>query len=186
MCKKKTTIGEWRLSFEKEKLEEKKRSIEEKQRAREEKQKIRDIEFLRKPYDHLIGDELDMVLRARADIMKKILQDKDLVVVDESIVVNNKPKKKRHSGRSKKEKSIYFCFIPSLRGNDEDYGYTFDQIRFLINELITWNDVAKSILWFGFVHSVSFLHISQQTLTLGKSNTFTPFEFYKLQHHSKI
>ncbi|CAH1452664.1 unnamed protein product [Lactuca virosa] len=45
--------------------------------------------------------------------IEEIREDKDLVVVDESIVVNNKPKKRRHSGRSKKEKSISFCFIPS-------------------------------------------------------------------------
>ncbi|KAL7608588.1 hypothetical protein Lser_V15G11022 [Lactuca serriola] len=81
---------------------------------------------------------------------EEIREDKDLIAVDESIVVNNKPKKRRHSGRSKKEKSISCPSIPSPKGNDEDYGYNFDRIGFLINDLIMWNDVAKSTLWFGF------------------------------------
>lgn len=60
-----------RLNFEKEKLEEKMRSRKVKQRAQEEKQRSQDMEFLTKPFDHLIGDELNVVLRARADIMRK-------------------------------------------------------------------------------------------------------------------
>ncbi|CAH1414617.1 unnamed protein product [Lactuca virosa] len=81
---------------------------------------------------------------------EEIREDRDLIAIDESIVVNNKPKKRRHSGRSKKEKSISCPSIPSPKGNDEDYGYNFDRIGFLINDLIMWNDVAKSTLWFGF------------------------------------
>nr|KAJ0217440.1 hypothetical protein LSAT_V11C300155970 [Lactuca sativa] len=60
--------------------------------------------------------------------------------------VNNKPKKMRHNGRSKKEKSISFPSVSSPR-NDEDYGYNFDRSRFLINDLIMWNDAAKSTLF---------------------------------------
>ncbi|KAI3728641.1 hypothetical protein L6452_17280 [Arctium lappa] len=59
-------------------------------------------------------------------------------------------KKRRHSGRSKKEKSISCTSIPSPKGKDDDYGYNFDQIGLMINDLIMWNDVAKSSLWFGF------------------------------------
>ncbi|CAI9277965.1 unnamed protein product [Lactuca saligna] len=51
---------------------------------------------------------------------------------------------------SKKETSISFPSISSPR-NDEDYGYNFDQSGFLINDLIMWNDVAKSTL-FGSVY----------------------------------
>ncbi|KAL4553977.1 hypothetical protein LXL04_039906 [Taraxacum kok-saghyz] len=80
---------------------------------------------------------------------EEIREDKDLITVDD-LVVANKIRKRRHSGRSKKEKSIDGPSIPSPKGNDDDYGYNFDRIGFLINDLIMWNDVAKSTLWFGF------------------------------------
>ncbi|KAL4574239.1 hypothetical protein LXL04_021065 [Taraxacum kok-saghyz] len=63
---------------------------------------------------------------------EEIREDKDLITVND-LVVANKIRKRRHS-----------------EGNDDDYGYNFDRIRFLINDLIMWNDVAKSTLWFGF------------------------------------
>lgn len=77
-------------------------------------------------------------------------KDKDVICADDLVVANNKVKKRRHSGRSKKEKSISCPSIPSPKGNDDDYGYNFDQIGLMINDLIMWNDVAKSSLWFGF------------------------------------
>ena len=59
------------LSFENEKLEEKKRSREEKHQVQVEKQRSHDMKFLTKPFDHLYGDELDMVLKTIVEIMKK-------------------------------------------------------------------------------------------------------------------
>lgn len=79
---------------------------------------------------------------------EEIREDKDLITVDD-LVVANKVKKRRHSGRSKKEKSNPCTSIPSPKGNEDDYGYNFDRIGLLINDLIMWNDVAKSTLWFG-------------------------------------
>ncbi|KAL4567743.1 hypothetical protein LXL04_023336, partial [Taraxacum kok-saghyz] len=66
---------------------------------------------------------------------EEIREYKDLITVDD-LVVANKIRKRRHSGRSKKEKSIAGPSIPSPKGNDDDYGYNFDRIGFLINDLI--------------------------------------------------
>ncbi|KAI3694031.1 hypothetical protein L1987_76989 [Smallanthus sonchifolius] len=82
---------------------------------------------------------------------QEIREDKDLICVDELVVANNKVKKRRHSGRSNKEKSISCPLVPSPKPNDDDdYEYDFHRIGLLVNDLIMWNDVAKSTLWFGF------------------------------------
>ncbi|KAK1437990.1 hypothetical protein QVD17_03791 [Tagetes erecta] len=83
----------------------------------------------------------------------EIRDDKDCVLVDDLVGVNNKIKKRKHTGRSKKEKlsSSNSITIPSPKGNDgDDNGYDFDRIGLVLNDLIMWNDVAKSTLWFGF------------------------------------
>ncbi|KAI7728366.1 hypothetical protein M8C21_015280 [Ambrosia artemisiifolia] len=63
-------------------------------------------------------------------------------------------KKKRHAGRSKKEKPLSCPSVPSPKENvdddDIDYRYDFHRIGLVINDMIMWNDVAKSTLWFGF------------------------------------
>ncbi|XP_076957691.1 reticulon-like protein B17 [Bidens hawaiensis] len=87
--------------------------------------------------------------RRRID-QEAALDDKDIVPVDDKdivLVVNNKVKKRRHSGKSKKEKP---SSVPSPKQNEDDYGYNFDRIGLLVNDLVMWNDVAKSTLWFGF------------------------------------
>ncbi|KAL8201495.1 hypothetical protein R6Q57_012834 [Mikania cordata] len=88
--------------------------------------------------------------RSRRRLEHEIREDRDLVSVDDLVVANNKVKKRRQSGRSKKEKSSSCHSIPSPKGNDEDLGYDFDRIGLLVYDLIMWNDVAKSTLWFGF------------------------------------
>ncbi|XP_071695560.1 reticulon-like protein B17 [Rutidosis leptorrhynchoides] len=92
--------------------------------------------------------------RSRRRIEQEIKEDKDLICDDELVAAANnvKAKKRRHSSRSKKEKSISSHSVPSPKGNDGDdeYGYNFDRIGLLVNDLIMWNDVAKSTLWFGF------------------------------------
>ncbi|KAI7741768.1 hypothetical protein M8C21_000612, partial [Ambrosia artemisiifolia] len=91
----------------------------------------------RRRLDHDIRDDKD--------------KDKDFVSVDELVGVNNnKVKKRRQSGKSKKEKLSSSTSIPSPKGNGDDYGCDFDRIGAVVNDLIMWNDVAKSTLWFGF------------------------------------
>lgn len=84
--------------------------------------------------------------RLRRRLEQEIREEKDLVLVEE---LGHKPRKRRNSGRSKKEKSSSGPSIASPKGNDGD-GCYLDQIGQMINDLIMWNDVAKSSLWFGF------------------------------------
>ncbi|XP_076923045.1 reticulon-like protein B17 [Bidens hawaiensis] len=92
--------------------------------------------------------------RSRRRIEQEAREDKDIVSVsvdDKDIVpvANIKAKKRRHSGKSKKEKPISCPSVPSPKQNEDDYGYNFDRIGLLVNDLVMWNDVAKSTLWFG-------------------------------------
>ncbi|KAL6535811.1 hypothetical protein OROHE_012655 [Orobanche hederae] len=77
-----------------------------------------------------------------------IVREEREIVGGEDIIV--KPGKKRHSGdRSKMDKSIPASKIPSPRTIDVD-GCNLDAIGEIINDLVMWNDVSKSSLWFGF------------------------------------
>ncbi|XP_012088231.1 reticulon-like protein B17 isoform X2 [Jatropha curcas] len=86
--------------------------------------------------------------RRRSEI--EIKEDKDLVGLVEEI---GKVRKRRHSGRSKKEKLSLVPSVPSsspspkVEAGDES---NLDRIGIIIYDLIMWKDVAKSSLWFGF------------------------------------
>ncbi|KAI3812271.1 hypothetical protein L1987_16978 [Smallanthus sonchifolius] len=88
--------------------------------------------------------------RSRRRLEHEIREDKDCNSVDDLVAANNKIKKRKNGGRSKKEKSSSCNSIPSPKGSDDDYGCNFDRIGLLVNDLVMWNDVAKSTLWFGF------------------------------------
>ncbi|CAI0385276.1 unnamed protein product [Linum tenue] len=67
-----------------------------------------------------------------------------------------KPRKRRHGGgggRSKKEKLALVPALPSSsycpKADDCD-GSNFDRLGATIYDLVMWEDVAKSSLWFGF------------------------------------
>ncbi|KAL3509314.1 hypothetical protein ACH5RR_028715 [Cinchona calisaya] len=67
-----------------------------------------------------------------------------------------KPRKKRQSGRSKKDNTLSLVpSIPSPKPNDGDDS-NLDGVRQVISDMIMWKDVAKSSLWFGF-GSICFL-----------------------------
>ncbi|KAL6529594.1 hypothetical protein OROGR_015217 [Orobanche gracilis] len=77
-----------------------------------------------------------------------IVREEREIVGGEDIIVN--PGKKRHSSdRSKKDKSIPASKIPSPKTIDVD-GCNIDAIGEIIHDLVMWNDVSKSSLWFGF------------------------------------
>ncbi|XP_041004911.1 reticulon-like protein B17 [Juglans microcarpa x Juglans regia] len=85
--------------------------------------------------------------RRRSEI--EIREEKELGLMDE---VGGKPRKKRHSVRSKKEKLSLVPSVPSSSLSPktvDDDGGNLDRIGQLINDLITWRDIAKSSLWFG-------------------------------------
>uniref|UniRef100_A0A803MVX0 Reticulon domain-containing protein n=1 Tax=Chenopodium quinoa TaxID=63459 RepID=A0A803MVX0_CHEQI len=72
-------------------------------------------------------------------------EERDIVGVDEVV----KPRRRRVSGKSKKEK---ITSLPSLTPSKGNAGEecALDHLGQIIWELIMWRDVAKSTLWFGF------------------------------------
>ncbi|KAL2466525.1 Reticulon-like protein B17 [Abeliophyllum distichum] len=89
--------------------------------------------------------------RSRKRLEQEIREDKEFCVGEEIV----KTRKKRHSGRSKKDKLNSLPSTPSPKTIDGD-GCNLDKIGQLINDLIMWKDVSKSSLWFGF-GSICFL-----------------------------
>ncbi|XP_031106910.1 reticulon-like protein B17 isoform X2 [Ipomoea triloba] len=83
--------------------------------------------------------------------LEMMREDKDLGVGEEMI-----KRKKRHSGRSKKDK-LGLVPISSPKSSEcEGEGVNLDRIGEMVNDLVMWRDVARSSLWFGF-GSICFL-----------------------------
>ncbi|GAV74055.1 Reticulon domain-containing protein [Cephalotus follicularis] len=87
-------------------------------------------------------------LRRRSET--EVREERDLGLVEES----GKARKRRLSGRSKKEKlSLMPCvhapISPTTPKIDDGQG-NLDQIGQMISDLVMWRDIAKSSLWFGF------------------------------------
>ncbi|XP_015574015.1 reticulon-like protein B17 isoform X2 [Ricinus communis] len=87
--------------------------------------------------------------RSRRRSEMEIREEKDLLGLVEEI---GKARKRRHSGRSKKEK---LSLVPSLPSSNPSPigdcdGGNLNRIGRMIYDLIMWKDVAKSSLWFGF------------------------------------
>ncbi|KAM3697474.1 hypothetical protein ACB094_06G117300 [Castanea mollissima] len=84
--------------------------------------------------------------RRRSEI--EIREEKEPSLAEEI----GKPRKRRHSGRSKKEKLCLVPLMPSSssspKAEDED-GNNLDRLGQMITDLIMWRDTAKSSLWFG-------------------------------------
>ncbi|PPS06797.1 hypothetical protein GOBAR_AA13860 [Gossypium barbadense] len=61
----------------------------------------------------------------------------------------NGRRKRRHSGKSKKEK---LSLVPALPSSKADHceKCNLDRMGEMISDLVMWRDVAKSSLWFGF------------------------------------
>ncbi|KAJ8432830.1 hypothetical protein Cgig2_008544 [Carnegiea gigantea] len=72
-------------------------------------------------------------------------EERECVQVDEVV----KPRKRRQSGKSRKEKNTS---IPSAPASNENVGEesALDCLGQMIWELVMWRDTAKSSLWFGF------------------------------------
>ncbi|KAG9149919.1 hypothetical protein Leryth_009988 [Lithospermum erythrorhizon] len=91
------------------------------------------------------------VRRSRKRVDQDLREERDFVVGEEIA----KPRKKRQSGRSKKDKhGLEGSSIPSKANDDE--GCNLERIGKVVNDLIMWKDVSKSSLWFGF-GSICFL-----------------------------
>ncbi|KAK6241721.1 hypothetical protein SCA6_007110 [Theobroma cacao] len=87
--------------------------------------------------------------RSRRRMEMELREDRDLVLGDEM----GKPRKRRHSGKSKKEKLSLVPCLPSScsspKAEDSEKG-NLDRMGEMIGDLVMWRDVAKSSLWFGF------------------------------------
>ncbi|KAI3457197.1 hypothetical protein Pfo_013860 [Paulownia fortunei] len=84
--------------------------------------------------------------RSRRRLEQDMREERELVAGEEILV---KPRKKRHSERSRKDKSLSTPTVPSPRTTDAD-GCNLDAIGEILNDLVMWKDVSKSSLWFGF------------------------------------
>ncbi|XP_014493283.1 reticulon-like protein B18 isoform X2 [Vigna radiata var. radiata] len=75
-------------------------------------------------------------------------EEKEVGPVEEAV----KQKKRRHSGRHRKERLSLVPFQPPSTSSltDEENGGDLDRVGALITDLIMWRDVSKSTLWFGF------------------------------------
>ncbi|KAI4322708.1 hypothetical protein L6164_022377 [Bauhinia variegata] len=85
--------------------------------------------------------------RRRAEF--EIREDKDLGLAEEI----QKPRKRRHSGKSKKERLSLVPFVPSSTAPpkiEDENRDNLDRIGQLMTDLVMWKDAAKSTLWFGF------------------------------------
>ncbi|XVF02038.1 hypothetical protein REPUB_Repub04eG0141800 [Reevesia pubescens] len=87
--------------------------------------------------------------RSRRRMEMDCREDKDLVLGEEI----GKPRKRRHSGKSKKDKLSLVPSLPSSNSYpkaDDCEKSNLDRMGELISDLVMWRDVAKSSLWFGF------------------------------------
>ncbi|MBA0787957.1 hypothetical protein Gotri_028100 [Gossypium trilobum] len=83
--------------------------------------------------------------RSRRRMEMELREDRDLVLGEEM----GKPRKRRHSGKSKKEKLSLVPALPSSKADDCEK-CNLDRMGEMISDLVMWRDVAKSSLWFGF------------------------------------
>ncbi|XP_022762519.1 reticulon-like protein B18 isoform X2 [Durio zibethinus] len=86
--------------------------------------------------------------RSRRRMEMESREDRDLVLGEEI----GKPRKRRHCGKSKKEKLSLVPCLPSssFSPTDDCKKSNIDQMGEMISHLVMWRDVAKSSLWFGF------------------------------------
>ncbi|CAK9154845.1 unnamed protein product [Ilex paraguariensis] len=112
--------------------------------------------------------------RSRKKLEHEIREEKDLGMVEEM----GKARKRRHSGRSKKEKLSLVLSIPSPKAQD-GYEYNLDQMGQLITDLIMWKDVAKSSLCI-------FSAISQLGLLFLAFISIVIIRYYRQHSESKV
>ncbi|XP_034701207.1 reticulon-like protein B17 [Vitis riparia] len=93
--------------------------------------------------------------RPRRRVEQDVREDKDFGMAEEM----GKLRKRRHSGRSRKEKLSLVPSVPSSssspKANEDDLS-NLHRIGQLVTDLIMWKDASKSTFWFGF-GSVCFL-----------------------------
>ncbi|KAE8668185.1 Reticulon-like protein B18 [Hibiscus syriacus] len=87
--------------------------------------------------------------RSRRRMEMELRDERDLILGEEMV----KQRKRRHSGKPKKEKPSLVPSLPSSSLSpkaDDCEKSNLDRIGEMITDMVMWTDVAKSSLWFGF------------------------------------
>ncbi|XP_020229469.1 reticulon-like protein B17 [Cajanus cajan] len=82
--------------------------------------------------------------RRRSEL--EIREDKDPALPEEVA----KPRKRRQTGKTKKEKPNSVPPSTPLTKSEEGNGGDLDRVGQVVSDLIMWKDVSKSTFWFGF------------------------------------
>lgn len=94
-----------------------------------------------------VGSSPRGVRRSRRRVEGEIREEREVEEV-------GRARKRRNSGKHKKEKGNLgnsVTSIPSPKADEENHHHcNLDQIGQMMSDLVMWNDVAKSSLWFGF------------------------------------
>ncbi|KAK9150243.1 hypothetical protein Syun_008552 [Stephania yunnanensis] len=99
------------------------------------------------------GSPRNGVRRSRRRVELESREEREVGVGEEIVVV--KPRRKKLSGRSRKEKLSLVPSVPSpclisSPNTWEDDKRSLERFGQLISDLTMWRDMAKSSLWFGF------------------------------------
>ncbi|KAK4714388.1 hypothetical protein R3W88_020295 [Solanum pinnatisectum] len=82
--------------------------------------------------------------RSRRRLEQEMREERDLGLVEEVV----KPRKKRNSGKSKKDK-LSLVLSNSTKSKEGEGCDLINRIELLVSDLVMWRDVARSSLWFG-------------------------------------
>ncbi|XP_059288155.1 reticulon-like protein B17 [Lycium ferocissimum] len=85
------------------------------------------------------------IRRSRRRLEQEMSEDRDSGLVEEVV----KPRKKRNSGKSKKDKLSLVTSSASTKSKEGEGCDLINRIEILLSDLVMWRDVARSSLWFG-------------------------------------
>ncbi|XP_059282301.1 reticulon-like protein B17 [Lycium ferocissimum] len=83
--------------------------------------------------------------RSRRRLEQEMREERDSGLVEEVV----KPRKKRNSGKSKKDKLSLVSSSTSTKSKEGEGCDLINRIEILLSDLVMWRDVARSSLWFG-------------------------------------
>ncbi|XP_019247922.1 PREDICTED: reticulon-like protein B17 isoform X2 [Nicotiana attenuata] len=98
----------------------------------------------RRSRNSLVGASPRNNRRSRRRLEQEMREDRDLGLVEEVV----KPRKKRNSGKSKKDK-LNLVLSNSTKAKGGEGCDLINRIELLLSDLVMWRDVARSSLWFG-------------------------------------
>ncbi|XP_060190025.1 reticulon-like protein B17 isoform X2 [Lycium barbarum] len=85
------------------------------------------------------------IRRSRRRLEQEMREDRDSGLVEEVV----KPRKKKNSGKSKKDKLSLVTSSTSTKSKEGEGCDLINRTEILLSDLVMWRDVARSSLWFG-------------------------------------